>query len=182
MESCNPVYTPVEIGQELRKHDGEAKVDPTYFKSLVGSLRYLTCTRPDILYGVGLISRYMETPSQSHLNAVKGILRYIKVCRSSVVCSAAKGQDTFTPISSILPKSMLPDPHNIELWLKVDGQIRQKGSTSDMIFKIPFLISHISSLFTLLEGDLILTAYAHNVKQFAVLLRTPKGAGPVKIG
>ncbi|XP_047968894.1 probable acylpyruvase FAHD1, mitochondrial [Salvia hispanica] len=83
--------------------------------------------------------------------------------------SAAKGQDTFTPISSILPKSMLPDPHNVELWLKVDGQIRQKGSTSDMIFKIPFLISHISSLFTLLEGDVILTG-------------TPKGAGPVKIG
>ncbi|KAG6436667.1 hypothetical protein SASPL_101569 [Salvia splendens] len=78
MESCNPVNTPVEISQELRKHDGEAEVDPTYFKSLVGSLRYLTCTRPDILYGVGLISRYMETPSQSHLNAAKRILRYIK--------------------------------------------------------------------------------------------------------
>ncbi|KAH6780144.1 Fumarylacetoacetate hydrolase family [Perilla frutescens var. hirtella] len=83
--------------------------------------------------------------------------------------SVAKGQDTFTPISSILPKSMLPDPHNVELWLKVDGEIRQKGSTSDMIFKIPFLISHISSLFTLLEGDIILTG-------------TPKGVGPVKIG
>ncbi|KAG6425054.1 hypothetical protein SASPL_115477 [Salvia splendens] len=76
--SCNPVNTPVEISQELRKHDGEAEVDPTYFKSLVGSLRYLTCTRPDILYGVGLISRYMEKPSQSHLNAAKRILRYIK--------------------------------------------------------------------------------------------------------
>lgn len=78
MESCNPVNTPVEIGQELRKNDGEAQVDPTYFKSLVGSLRYLTCTRPDILYGVGLISRYMETPTRTHLNAAKRILRYIK--------------------------------------------------------------------------------------------------------
>ncbi|PIN12053.1 putative fumarylacetoacetate hydrolase [Handroanthus impetiginosus] len=83
--------------------------------------------------------------------------------------SVAKGQDTFTPISSVLPTSMLPDPHNVELWLKVDGEIRQKGSTSDMIFKIPFLISHISSLFTLLEGDVILTG-------------TPQGVGPVKIG
>ncbi|KAL8486198.1 hypothetical protein ACS0TY_022573 [Phlomoides rotata] len=83
--------------------------------------------------------------------------------------SVAKGQDTFTPISSIIPKSMLPDPHNVELWLKVDGEIRQKGSTSDMIFKIPFLISHISSIFTLLEGDVILTG-------------TPKGVGPVKVG
>ncbi|KAL0367734.1 UNVERIFIED_CONTAM: putative acylpyruvase FAHD1, mitochondrial [Sesamum radiatum] len=68
-----------------------------------------------------------------------------------------------------LPKSMLPDPHNVELWLKVDGEIRQKGPTSDMIFKIPFLISHISSIFTLLEGDVILTG-------------TPQGVGPVKVG
>ncbi|GER56893.1 fumarylacetoacetate hydrolase [Striga asiatica] len=83
--------------------------------------------------------------------------------------SVAKGQDTFTPISSVLPKSKFPDPHNVELWLKVDGEIRQKGSTSDMIFKIPFLISHISSIFTLLEGDVILTG-------------TPQGVGPVKMG
>ncbi|KAK4477844.1 hypothetical protein RD792_017107 [Penstemon davidsonii] len=83
--------------------------------------------------------------------------------------SIAKGQDTFTPISPVVPTSMVPDPHNLELWLKVDGEIRQKGSTSDMIFKIPFLISHISSIFTLLEGDVILTG-------------TPQGVGPVKVG
>ncbi|KAK0579794.1 hypothetical protein LWI29_031544 [Acer saccharum] len=77
MEKCNPVTTPVETGLELRKNE-RGDVDPTYFKSLVGSLRYLTCTRPDILYGVGLVSRYMETPDQSHLNAAKRILRYIK--------------------------------------------------------------------------------------------------------
>ncbi|KAK0589362.1 hypothetical protein LWI29_013222 [Acer saccharum] len=77
MEKCNPVTTPVETGLELRKNE-RGDVDPTYFKSLVGSLRYLTCTRSDILYGVGLVSRYMETPDQSHLNAAKRILRYIK--------------------------------------------------------------------------------------------------------
>ncbi|XP_039126708.1 probable acylpyruvase FAHD1, mitochondrial [Dioscorea cayenensis subsp. rotundata] len=81
----------------------------------------------------------------------------------------AKGQDTFTPISEVLPKSMVADPHNIELWLKVDDEIKQKGSTSDMIFKLPFLISHISSFFTLMEGDVILTG-------------TPQGVGPVKTG
>ncbi|KAI9165514.1 hypothetical protein LWI28_015473 [Acer negundo] len=77
MEKCNLVTTPVETGLELRKNE-RGDVDPTYFKSLVGSLRYLTCTRPDVLYGVGLVSRYMETPDQSHLNAAKRILRYIK--------------------------------------------------------------------------------------------------------
>ena len=53
-------------------------VGSTLFKSLVGSLRYLTITRPDIVYGVGLVSRYMETPKESHWLAAKRILRYIK--------------------------------------------------------------------------------------------------------
>ncbi|KAL4271819.1 hypothetical protein GQ457_13G005740 [Hibiscus cannabinus] len=83
--------------------------------------------------------------------------------------TVAKGQDTFTPISSILSMSMVPDPDNLELWLKVDEEIRQKGSTKDMIFKIPYLISHISSMMTLFEGDTILTG-------------TPQGVGPVKVG
>ncbi|XP_058076500.1 probable acylpyruvase FAHD1, mitochondrial isoform X1 [Magnolia sinica] len=83
--------------------------------------------------------------------------------------TVAKGQDTFTPISELLPKSMVPDPDNLELWLKVDDEIKQKGTTKDMIFKIPFLVSHISSIMTLLEGDVILTG-------------TPKGVGPVRAG
>ncbi|KAL9244212.1 hypothetical protein vseg_018014 [Gypsophila vaccaria] len=81
----------------------------------------------------------------------------------------AKGQDTFTPISTMIPKSEIPDPHNLEIWLKVDGEIRQKGSTKDMMFTVPFLVSHISSFMTLLEGDVILTG-------------TPEGVGPVKPG
>ncbi|XP_028063233.1 uncharacterized protein LOC114266532 [Camellia sinensis] len=78
MENYNPKNTPVDSGVEQKKGIKVGDVDPTYFKSLVGSLRYLTCTRPYILYGVGLISRYMETPDQSHLYASKRILRYIK--------------------------------------------------------------------------------------------------------
>ena len=78
MNECQPVSTPVECGTKLSKHEEGETVDPTYFKSLVGSLRYLTCTRPDILFGVGLISRYMETPTTTHLKAARRILRYVK--------------------------------------------------------------------------------------------------------
>ncbi|KAL0447541.1 UNVERIFIED_CONTAM: hypothetical protein Slati_1882000 [Sesamum latifolium] len=53
---CNPVNTPIECGVKLSKDDGARKVDSTTFRSLVGSLRYLTCTRPDILFAVGLVS------------------------------------------------------------------------------------------------------------------------------
>ncbi|XP_028090326.1 uncharacterized protein LOC114290595 [Camellia sinensis] len=62
MENCNPVNTPIDSGVELKKGTKAGDMDPTYFESLVGSLRYITCTKPDILYVVGLISRYMETP------------------------------------------------------------------------------------------------------------------------
>jgi hypothetical protein len=61
MKNCNHVTTLVETGLELRKYKHE-DIDLTYFKSLVESLRYLTCTGPGILYRVGLVRRYMETP------------------------------------------------------------------------------------------------------------------------
>ena len=66
MLDCKPVSTPVECGVKLSRHNEEENVNPTLFKSLIGSLRYLTCTRPDILYGVGLVSRYMEAPTMTH--------------------------------------------------------------------------------------------------------------------
>ena len=78
MLNSNSVGTPVECGVKLSKHDDEEKVNPTFFKSLVGSLRYLTCTRLDILFGVGPVSCYMEAPMMTHLNTTKRILRYLK--------------------------------------------------------------------------------------------------------
>ena len=55
----------------------EKEVNLTLFKQIVGSLRYLCHTRPNIAYGVGLISRYMVKPTTSHLVAAKRILRYV---------------------------------------------------------------------------------------------------------
>ena len=78
MDDCKPISTPIECGIKLSKDDEAEKVDPTLFKSLVGSLRYLTCTRPDILYATGLVSRYMETPTTTHFKSAKRILRYLK--------------------------------------------------------------------------------------------------------
>ncbi|KAK6142445.1 hypothetical protein DH2020_022793 [Rehmannia glutinosa] len=78
MDNCKPINTPVECGIKLSKYDREEKVDLTLYKSLVGSLWYLTCTRPDILFATGLISRYMESPTTTHMKAAKRILRYLK--------------------------------------------------------------------------------------------------------
>ncbi|XP_057850758.1 uncharacterized mitochondrial protein AtMg00810-like [Cryptomeria japonica] len=77
MLNCKPSPTPVVIGLKLNKDDGSSLVDPRLFKRLVGSLMYLTATRPDIMYGVSLISRFMESPKDSHLQIGKRILRYV---------------------------------------------------------------------------------------------------------
>ena len=78
MEHCNPVATPMELGTKLSKFEEGRSVEANLYQSLVGSLRYLTCTRPDIAYSVGVISRFMEDPKQTHWKAIKRILRYIQ--------------------------------------------------------------------------------------------------------
>ncbi|KZV96147.1 hypothetical protein EXIGLDRAFT_714603 [Exidia glandulosa HHB12029] len=83
--------------------------------------------------------------------------------------TTAKGFDTFTPIGPFIPKSSIADPHNLNLWLKINGQFKQNGTTAAMIVQIPRLIEHVSSIMTLEEGDLILTG-------------TPSGVGPVNAG
>ena len=76
MENSKPVSTPVEEKLKLTRGNGGKRVNPTYYKSLIGSLRYLTATRPDIVFGVGLLSRFI--PRDYHLQGAKRILRYIK--------------------------------------------------------------------------------------------------------
>ncbi|TXG51246.1 hypothetical protein EZV62_023770 [Acer yangbiense] len=78
MKNCNPVTTPTEMGLKLVKNPEGEKVDNTGYKQIVGSLMYLTATRPDLMYAVSLISRYMESPREIHLLAAKRILRYMQ--------------------------------------------------------------------------------------------------------
>ncbi|RKP07551.1 hypothetical protein THASP1DRAFT_34876 [Thamnocephalis sphaerospora] len=79
--------------------------------------------------------------------------------------SAAKGFDTFTPIGDFIPKSKIADASNVELWLKLDDQLRQSGNTRDMIFNVPQLIESVSSVMRLEPGDLILTGTPKGVSQ-----------------
>lgn len=79
----------------------------------------------------------------------------------------AKSFTASCPVSAFVPKEKIPDPHNLKLWLKVNGELRQEGETSSMIFSIPYIISYVSKIMTLEKGDIILTG-------------TPKGVGPVK--
>ncbi|XP_071918728.1 uncharacterized mitochondrial protein AtMg00810-like [Coffea arabica] len=78
IDVAKPMMIPVEEQLKLTKNGTGDFVDTTYFKRLVGSLRYLTSARPNITYGISLISGFMESPRQSHLQAAKRILRYVQ--------------------------------------------------------------------------------------------------------
>lgn len=69
-----------------------------------------------------------------------------------------KGCDTFAPMGPwLVTQDEVADPHNLSLWLKLNGKTMQQGSTNDLIFNIPFLIAYISQFMTLLPGDVIST-------------------------
>lgn len=71
MSGCNPCHVPMENRLKLTKNDKSPLVDKTKYRSIIGSLRYLFNSRPDIAYAVGIVSRYMEEPRGSHWAAVK---------------------------------------------------------------------------------------------------------------
>lgn len=83
--------------------------------------------------------------------------------------TVAKGFDTSAPISGVVEGKKVTDPHILDLSLKVNGETRQHSNTSRMIFKVDFLVSYLSGIFTLEPGDLIFTG-------------TPEGVGPVHAG
>ncbi len=69
-----------------------------------------------------------------------------------------KSCDTFAPIGPFMAtKSEIADPHNLDLWLKINGETLQHSNTSDFIFDIPKVVSYISQFMTLLPGDIIST-------------------------
>jgi hypothetical protein len=78
MNQCNSVHNPAVPGFKLTKDEEGIIVDSTFYKQIVGSLMYLTATRPDLMFIVNLISRYMERPTESHLQAAKRVLRFVK--------------------------------------------------------------------------------------------------------
>lgn len=81
-----------------------------------------------------------------------------------------KSRDGLTPIGpQIVDKSAIADPHNLTLRTWINGELRQQGSTADLIFSIPFLIAYLSEFMTLQPGDMIATG-------------TPKGLADVRPG
>nr|GEW68655.1 ribonuclease H-like domain-containing protein [Tanacetum cinerariifolium] len=77
MVGCNSSRTPV-ITESKLGDDGDMVSDPTLYRSLAGSLQYLTFTRPDISYAVQQVCLHMHDPREPHFSALKRILRYVR--------------------------------------------------------------------------------------------------------
>ena len=84
MLACKPVEMPIEMNHKLGVFPDQALTDKGRYQQLVGILIYLSHTRPDIAYAVSVVSQFMHTPSEEHMNAVYRILRYLK-------CALGKG-------------------------------------------------------------------------------------------
>lgn|SRR5512140_2001562 len=81
----------------------------------------------------------------------------------------SKGFDGSAPVSRFIRAEHVPDPHSLEISLRVNGELRQQASTSQMIFRVDDVVSYLSTIFRLSAGDLIFTG-------------TPEGVGPIAPG
>lgn len=97
----------------------------------------------------------------------------------------AKGFDTACPLSDFVPAECVKDPQDLTITLSVNGEVRQQGATSLMINSVAKIISYLSSIFTLEEGDIILTGTPAGVGQVVAgdtMVASIDGVGSLTIG
>ena len=118
----------------------------------------------EVELGIVICKRAQRVAQESAFDYVQG---YLVLCDYSERAwqkerqgqwNKGKSHDGFCPAGpAIIPAAQVPDPQNLRIWSKVNGEIRQDSNTDDMIFRIDHLISYISQFMTLLPGDVIAT-------------------------
>ena len=78
MVECNPLSTPMEENLKLTSIEGKEFEDAIKYRQLVGSLNYLTTTKPDILFVVGILSGFMQKPCERDWSIAKRVLKHLK--------------------------------------------------------------------------------------------------------
>ncbi|KAL0373816.1 UNVERIFIED_CONTAM: Copia protein [Sesamum radiatum] len=78
MEKRKLVSTPLIHNEKLSRSEKGDDADASLYRSLIGSLLYLTATKPDLMYAAGVLSRFMQSPDQVHMGVTKRVLRYVK--------------------------------------------------------------------------------------------------------
>jgi 2-keto-4-pentenoate hydratase/2-oxohepta-3-ene-1,7-dioic acid hydratase in catechol pathway len=144
--------------------------DPIFYPSQTSNLHF----EGELAVVIGRICR--DVPPEQATDVIHGYTIANDVTardlqRSDVQFTRAKGFDSFCPLGPWIETDL--DPHDFaegrSIQTHLNGDLQQDGSTKDLIFDIPTLISHITSVMTLLPGDVILTG-------------TPEGVGPMQVG
>ena len=78
LESASSVRTPISPNVKLTVNLLGKSVDPSLYRSMIGSLLYLTASKSDICYSVGVCARYQVNPKESHMTTLKRIIKYVK--------------------------------------------------------------------------------------------------------
>ncbi len=78
MMRCKPISIPLEQNVKLSVDERDLVEDTTMYRCIIRSLIYMTITRPNLSYAIGVVSQFVQTPRKPHLDAMKCILRYIK--------------------------------------------------------------------------------------------------------
>ena len=79
LESASSVRTLISPNVKLTVDLFGKSIDPSLYKNMIGSLLYLTASRPDISYSVGVCARYQANPKESHMTTLKRIIKYVKI-------------------------------------------------------------------------------------------------------
>ena len=78
MEDSKPICTPMVTWCSLSSNDESTTIHQPTYRSMIGSLIYLTGSRPDIMHAIGIVGRFQANPKESHLQAVKRIFKYLQ--------------------------------------------------------------------------------------------------------
>jgi 2-keto-4-pentenoate hydratase/2-oxohepta-3-ene-1,7-dioic acid hydratase in catechol pathway len=136
------------------------------------------CLHHEVELGVILGKKAKSIPEENAMHSVLGYLVALDITARDIQAVAkkngwpwaiAKGFDTFAPISDAVIKEKVPDPLNLDLMLRINGVVKQRANTNQMIYSIERIVSFISEIMALEPGDLILTG-------------TPEGVGEIKEG
>jgi hypothetical protein len=78
MEDCKLVTNPMQTSCKLRKDDDSKSIDQRQYRSMIGSLLYVTTSKPYVMQAIGQVAQFQASPKESHVLAVKRIFRYLK--------------------------------------------------------------------------------------------------------
>ena len=187
-----PIGKLVCLARNYHKHAEEMKTvataDPLVFLKPASAVIFngssivipplSTCLHHEVELGVVIGKKGRDIAQENALQHVFGYCITLDITARDIQSDAkkkgwpwtiAKGFDTFAPISDVIPKEAINNPNNLDLSLEINGTIKQQSNTKYMINSVERIITFISAIMTLEQGDLILTG-------------TPEGVGEIVEG